>query len=116
MDGPNVAGWDGDRAWLSSGTFLTRWQHTINAVTQFSVNKEELLSWTSDRTNPYTVAAEIAIAMLPHDIKDPDLEMFGDIFLGSIPDYEWNPDSDNAVRLLERYVKYIIQLPSFQLS
>ncbi len=116
MDPPNVKGWTGNRNWISSGSLLTRWQFTVNMITRFGIDKTELLSWSTDPNDPRVVAADLAKSILARDIDEADLVEYGDIFLASSPDYEWNPADDQATQLLERYVKFLIQLPAFQLS
>ncbi|MBV8750823.1 MAG: DUF1800 domain-containing protein, partial [Candidatus Eremiobacteraeota bacterium] len=65
---PNVKGWDGGAAWLSSATILTR-ENFANAVAQ-NPKMMDAAAWVAPAMrsmNPHTVAATLTQAMLQGD-------------------------------------------------
>lgn len=97
LDPPNVAGWPGQRYWLTTDTFPERWNFSDIVVGNFSrgifmINFGEALVGT-ESTHP---ALELAVAMADHLLKIP-LEWLevpnisepfeGDLVVNPLPDW-----------------------------
>lgn len=123
----DVAGWQGDHAWINSSTLAGRWQ-IIEYLIWHSWNdyNEELRSLAIDSSNnskdPYIVTKSIIDRFVPkelHSITDYDIAT--DIFKYNIPqnyydnqlwDLYWDQVPYQVVLLL----LHIIKMPEFQLK
>lgn len=115
LDPPNVAGWKGNRSWITSGTLVDRWNFTLRLLRTFEVNVDEMLTWTTDPTDPALFAWEIAEHLLGK-LDPSEQEELTDLLLAGTPDYEWSIDTEDARTRTAAFVMALVQRPAFQLA
>ncbi len=120
---PNVAGWQGYRAWLSTTTFPYRWlilEYVAYYVSQiptdpYQVDPIAIANQLEDPNDPYKLSYDLAEFMLPVDLPDEELQKLPDVLLGGLPDYEWSLSADGAAFRILSLMVYIRKLPEYQL-
>lgn len=116
LDPPNVAGWKGDRSWISSGNLVSRWQRSTHVYQDFELDHAALMASVSNPGDPRLFAREVAEVLIALPLTDEEYDLLGDILLGGQPEYEWNPASPGGQSRMEAFVRHIIQMPAFQLT
>lgn len=120
FDPPNVAGWPGHHAWLSTGTLPLRWSYGANLINGAGVfevlDPLPMAGKMSAPNDPYALARDIAEYVLPQPLGDEDYDVLAEVLLAGTPDYEWSLDAPNAPNRLRSYLAYLTQLPEFQLT
>ncbi|RMH66798.1 MAG: DUF1800 domain-containing protein, partial [Bacteroidetes bacterium] len=148
LDPPNVAGWPGHHAWLSTSTLPTRWLLTDYLLFGADVMPPmdltalaEALHDPDDPLAPFKLPVALAEHFLPAPLAEigfdaggidfaggsapvPDEILNGPeherelakIFLEDVPWYEWSLSLEGAPFVLLRFVRYLMQVPEFQLT
>ena len=123
----DVAGWQGDRDWISSSTLTGRWQ-ILEYMCWWAWNYDEgqfrtLAVELSDNSNdPYEVTKAIIDRFVPEALFTPeDYTIATDIFKGDVPEnyYEtgqWNLYWDSVPWQVINLFFFIIKMPEFQLK
>ena len=129
---PNVAGWPGHRAWISTTTYPYR-----NSVTDkfiegkiFSIGAQsdlpevdvDVVNWVrafDGSDDIYTLVDGLLALMIPTQLDEAQRQDIIDSFLLGSPDYEWAEiiavDTTARVRV-ERGLQAIMRLPEYQLN
>ncbi len=127
MNPPNVAGWPGQRAWVSPTTYVLR-----NTFSEFFINPELLRDPDTGETPiEFDVMAfarsfhleqarELARAMVNHllrmPIPDETFEFLLSVMLGTASEDDWSLNYPGAETLIARFLIQIVRLPEFHLS
>ncbi|NNE36529.1 MAG: DUF1800 domain-containing protein, partial [Rhodothermales bacterium] len=115
LDPPNVAGWKGNRAWITSGSLVDRWNFSLRLLRSFDLDVGRLLLWISDPEDPSVLAFELAEHLLGR-IDAAEQEELTALLLSGTPTYEWSISSEDAQTRISAYVMALVQRPSFQLA
>lgn len=119
---PNVAGWPGHHAWLTSSTLPTRWLYTEAVLGGLETVPEALRSVALALPNPTPVRALVAdLAALwtgtPFDASDTEaMDRLVGLLLGGVPEYEWDPEAPGAGTRLLGLALHAARLPEAQLA
>ncbi|MEM7786320.1 MAG: DUF1800 domain-containing protein [Bacteroidota bacterium] len=119
---PDVSGWPGHHAWLTSSTLPTRWLYTEAVLGTQAAAAESLRAVAFALPDPYAVRALVAgLAALwmgtPFDATDTEaMDRLVGILLGGIPEYEWNPEAPSAGTRLLGLALSVARLPEAQLA
>ena len=127
FDPVDVAGWQGDKDWISSSTLTGRWQiMEYMCWWVWNMNEEQFRNLAidlSDNSNdPYVVTKAVIDRFTSKTLHTPeDYETATDIFKGDVPAnyYEtgqWNLYWDSAPWQVINLFFYIIKMPEFQLK
>ncbi len=128
LNPPTVAGWDGDRNWINSGTITFRaaylckdvlywaWEQNEEQFRQFAIN----ISGNSN--DPDVVAKDIFEALMaevPYTLDD--FETGIDIFKSRVPsnyfeDNLWTLNFEVVPLQVRDLIEYIVSLPDYQLK
>lgn len=124
----DVAGWQGNHHWISTGSLPMRWEFIDNILWKF---------WQKDKiqyqnflknivgdtdTNPNSIVKKVIDFMFcEYDIKQEDLSDAVEVFKSDVPDiyYEdgtWNINNDTVPLQTYRLIGFLIKLPEFQLK
>ena len=119
---PNVGGWDGHHAWLSTTQMLQRWNESASKINGFSSepfiqNFIETLCQSS--TDPLVIG-ETCLAHYLKAYTPGQIEQAAASFRGSIPQEEfdqgyWNWSHPNLGPQIRDLLTFICQLPEYQL-
>lgn len=120
---PNVAGWPGYRAWLSTTTFPYRWiiaeyvayYENQSPVDPYQVDPIAIANLFDDPNDPYKLTYDLAEFLLPVDLPEEELQKLPEVLLGGLPDYEWNLDYQGAAFRILDLIVHIRKLPEYQL-
>lgn len=113
---PNVGGWPRGRGWLTTDSLPRRWTLTAQNMSGVLANVQALALTFPDPFDAQTLAVDLARHLLAVPLGEEDERVLGDILLGGLPPYEWDP-SDMGVR--PRYLallSHLAELPEFQLT
>jgi uncharacterized protein (DUF1800 family) len=116
LDPPNVAGWQGHRAWLDTNYLPQRWNMTPGILYN---SRHQLLAFAKKMTkpnDPYALAREMAEYVIPVRLSDAEYKQLGEVLLGGIPAYEWNIEQGGAINRVLQLVQYICNLPDSHLN
>ena len=123
MNPPNVAGWPGQRSWISPTTYVLR-----NTVSEIFVSKELLRNETPIEFDPIKFAQsfnlpkarELTEAMVNHLVRLPasqqQIDFFMTVLLGTANEEDWSLAYPGADRLVTECLVQILRLPEFHLS
>lgn len=124
---PDVSGWPGHRFWLSENALAFRWFHCHNIMNNYIENGgyeklRQLAISVSPSNNDPTIIAEAVANHLLDITLDQDLITVATQYLkAGIPenyfmDGSWNLNWEEAPEQLLNMLRFIIQIPEFQLS
>ncbi|MFK7845375.1 MAG: DUF1800 family protein, partial [Rhodothermales bacterium] len=120
FDPPNVAGWPGNHAWLSTGTMPLRWNYGANIINGASVfdalDPVPFAMKMSAPNDPYALSKELADAMLTQPLADEEYDLLAEVLLDGTPDYEWDIEEMSTPVRLRGFLAYLVQLPEYQLT
>ncbi len=126
MNPPNVAGWPGQRSWISPTTYV--WRNTISEIyvdSDFAVDQNG---------NPFVVfyvmkfaqsfnlpgARELAAAMVSHLLRFPPseetFEFLLTVLLGSAAEEDWSLNYQGVEKLLTKFLVQVLRTAEFQLN
>ncbi len=123
----DVAGWQGDKDWISSSTLTGRWE-IMSYVGWWAWNQDQeqfrtLAVDLSDNSNdPYVVTKAIIDRFVSNELFSPEeYEAATDVFKGDVPDnyYEtgqWNLYWDSVPWQVLTLLFHIHKMPEFQLK
>lgn len=116
---PNVAGWPGQRNWISTTTLPYRWLVSeyllYYQAEDYSVDAINLAAQMTNPDDPHRLAQDLADYLLAVNLPDEDREKLSDVLLGTLPDYEWYLGMPGARGRIIGLLDYIRQLPEYQL-
>lgn len=123
----DVAGWPGNRTWVTNTYLSGRWQAMDFLL--YSIYEQQpqlfrtLAKYLSNNSrNPETVTRAIAQFFLPQPQEElVDLKLATAVFKSEVPqnyfdDEEWNLDWDVAPAQVALLLRYLGRLPEFQLT
>lgn len=120
FDPPNVAGWPGNHAWLSTGTMPLRWNYGNTMIKGFSVfevlDPIPMAMQMSAPNDPYALSRELVDHLFTHPLTDEEYAFLADTMLDGTPDYEWNIEEMSTPNRLRNFLSYLVQLPEYQLT
>ncbi|MCK0131681.1 DUF1800 domain-containing protein [Flavobacteriaceae bacterium F08102] len=128
LNPPTVAGWDGDKAWINSGTITFRGAYLSEDIIfwAFEQNEEQFRQFAKDVSTDHTdaeiVTKAIFAAILGEEpYSTPDIEVGIDIFKSRVPSnyFEqaiWSLDFVSAPLQVRDLLEYIVNLPDNQLK
>ncbi len=126
MSPPNVAGWPGQRNWISPTTYVTR-----NTLSEIVINPDlfgdeadgppfEFNAMDFARSFGLDSVHELAEAMTNHLLRIPISESTTDflvsVLLGSANPEDWSLNYPRADRLVTGFLTQIVRLPEFHLG
>lgn len=123
----DVAGWQGNRAWINTNTFLQRWTNLVQITgLAFQTNAEAMRQVAidvSDNSNdPYVVTRAIVDHFIVRGLPtDEEYERAVARFKAEIPqnyfdDGTWNLQWNTVPGQVTLLLNYIVTLPEFQLK
>lgn len=110
---PNVAGWEGGRAWIDASSLLLRYNALANLVEQ-----ADLVSWleTSGTNDPAVAVDYLARAFLCVPLSDPKRQELV-AHLGQLPaPDQWAGQRDQLNARLRTVLVALVSLPEYQLA
>ncbi len=127
LNPPNVAGWPGQRDWISPTTYVTR-----NTFSETYVNGGLYQNPNSRRSpiefDPLAFAksfniqevTELAEAMATHllalPVQQQNMDFLVSVLLGSAEPGDWSLDYPGADRLVTEFLIQLLRLPEFHLN
>jgi len=127
LNPPNVAGWPGQRDWISPTTYITR-----NTFSETYVNGGLYQNPNSRRSpiefDPLAFAksfniqevTELAEAMATHllalPVQQQNMDFLVSVLLGSAEPGDWSLDYPGADRLVTEFLIQLLRLPEFHLN
>lgn len=124
LNPPNVAGWDGYRTWITTGSVPERQIVTGRALYGGgpfdAYDPLPLLDQITDPTNVYSVAEDLVGWLVAADFDEEERDYHVELLLVGAPYYEWplivqsNPET--AKDRLRTLLNHIVTLPEFQLT
>ncbi len=127
FDPPNVAGWPGNRFWLSENSLAFRWSYCHNVVNAYIEDsgyekiRSLAITISESESDPQIITAAFAKQVLDVDLDDNLIDV-GVLYLkAGIPenyfdDGSWNLNWQEAPQQLLNLFRYLIQIPEYQLS
>lgn len=128
MNPPTVAGWDGDRDWLNSGTITFRAAYLFEDVMQWAwdESEEQFRQFAIDisgNSNDAEVVATAIFEALMNEIPytQDDFDNGVDVFKSRVPSnyFEqniWTLGFEAAPLQVRDLIEYIVSLPDYQLK
>ena len=123
----DVAGWGGNREWINTNSFITRWRGLINITgLAFTVQPEAIrtfaLNITNESNDPDFICKTIVDYFIVRGLpSEEEYERAVMRFKAEIPqnyfdDGSWNLNWDTAPGQITLLINYIVTLPEFQLK
>ena len=124
----DVAGWQENQDWISTGTLPMRWEFIDYILNRhLAGNKEQFITFIkslvgNDEKDPKVIVDKLKEYMFcKYDIKDEERIDAINIFKGDIPDnyFEdgtWTLNYENVPNQVFKLMSYFISLPEFQLK
>ncbi len=125
LNPPNVAGWTGYRAWITTGTVPERQIVTSRALFGGGPFDEydplPLLEQITDATNVYSIADDLPAFLLPGaSFSAEERDYHAELLLVGAPYYEWpylvQSTPETARERLRTLLGHLVSLPEFQLT
>jgi uncharacterized protein (DUF1800 family) len=124
----DVAGWQGNHDWISTGSLPMRWDFIDDILWKFwqkdKLQYQKFLKSIvgENETNPQTIVKKVIDFMFcDYDIKEEDLLDATEVFKSEVPDiyYEdgtWNINDDTVPQQTYRLIGFLTKLPEYQLK
>ncbi|MEC7877134.1 MAG: DUF1800 family protein, partial [Bacteroidota bacterium] len=124
----DVAGWQGNHDWISTGSLPMRWDFIDDILWKFwqkdKLQYQKFLKSIvgENETNPQTIVKKVIDFMFcDYDIKEEDLLDATEVFKSEVPDiyYEdgtWNINDDSVPQQTYRLIGFLTKLPEYQLK
>ena len=118
---PNVKGWPGGRAWISSVTVPQRiryaesWIAPIAGARDYGFDPLAFLNGIPERDDVHAVLDRMLVLLLPLPVGDGIKERLLNTLLGGAPVYEWDPDHPSARQRVRSTLVEITRLAEYQL-
>lgn len=119
---PNVKGWPGGRAWISSATIPLRIRYArlwIEPIAGSLQNGFDPVGWVKRLPEPTKVRSvldRMIALLLPLDVSQQTYALLLDELLAGGPEYDWNPDAPNAASRIRACLIRITGLAEYQLT
>ena len=114
---PNVAGWPGGRTWVDTSRLTLRWSVVSWVVWRQDVYRAMLIPYPPEiRYQVRPVARAIADDWLGLPASDAQVEEVVARLLNGQDEQYWNPDDPSAENRIRGAVRYLTELPEFQLT
>lgn len=124
---PDVAGWPGDRQWISTSLLTQRWIALDGLVFNYFSNQPNRLrqfvkSITSSDNDPSIIVREVAEYLLPEGLQtefyyDQLLEVFKwEVPENYFEDGSWNLDWDTVPAQIGFLLQFLIRQPEYQMK
>jgi len=124
---PNVAGWPGNRFWLSENALAFRWSFLQRLITNGGTptGREKLrslaLEISPSENDPVIITQSLLAHLLSVDLDDNLIEVAVLFLRAGIPDNyfedgSWSLYWDEAPGQIANLLGYVVQLPEFQLT
>lgn len=120
LDPPNVAGWEGYRAWISTKTYPLRSQFARLYVEK--IQDQALVTFAkqfADYADAYKLTTALELYFLPKPVSQERHDNYVKVLLQNAPDYEW-PDIiatnvGGAALRIRALISAFIKAPDFHL-
>jgi hypothetical protein len=124
----DVAGWQENHDWISTGTLPMRWEFIEYILNRhFAGNKEQFRTFIKslvgeDEKDPKVIVDKLKLHMFcKYDIKNEELQDALNIFKGDVPDnyFEdgtWDLSYESVPNQVYNLMLFLISLPEFQLK
>jgi uncharacterized protein (DUF1800 family) len=123
LDPPNVAGWPGYRAWISTTTLPQRGAATdsyVNGVKEGTVTyKVDALGFARTFPQPdnaVQLVNDLAALFFPAPLTSTRIQLLMNTLLQGLPAYEWSTQIAGADARLRSLLKFMMRMPEFQLT
>lgn len=128
---PDVAGWEGNRAWINSASLPLRWEGIFNIMGFFFAKNNETLEPLRDfvielvgvqETDPKVITKALVDYFTPKGLQFPiEYDEALAVFKGEVPENyfesgQWNLEWEYAPLQIFLLVNHIANLPEFQLK
>tara|TARA_B100000989_G_scaffold150925_1_gene112512 strand:+ start:1149 stop:2603 length:1455 start_codon:yes stop_codon:yes gene_type:complete len=124
----DVAGWQENHDWISTGTLPMRWEFCDYLLSRYwNKNREQFRTYAIsvvgiDETNPVEIVKKINNYMFcNYEMMDDELNDAVSIFKGDLPDNYfngggWTLNHVNAPRQAYDLIKFFVKIPEYQLK
>ena len=114
---PNVAGWEGDKKWISTTTLPARHVYTDNIVSgeESEINIVEFARTFQSSENAEQFVDEMIGLYLQFPISENRRQFLLDTLLDGSAVYDWSTHNENSEKRLESFFKALFRLPEYQL-
>ncbi|NKB72137.1 MAG: DUF1800 family protein [Candidatus Latescibacteria bacterium] len=119
LNPPNVAGWPGHRAWISTQTFPRHWSYGRSFIYDQKAGRPDIVALAQKMPAPHDptrLALDLAHFWLAVDLPQNELDKLPQIMLDDLPEDEWNIAHSGTTNKLLAYFNYIVELPEYQLN
>ncbi len=127
FDFPNVAGYPGDEAWLSSVTIISRWESMSSVLWYqnyyYKIQFENFVQALFNNDEEVSIVVKgIVDYLLPKPlVHQQDYDNALDVFKEGIPevyftDGTWTLDYEGIAKQLYNLLRFIVKLPEYQLT
>ncbi|MFN8357342.1 MAG: DUF1800 domain-containing protein [Spirosomataceae bacterium] len=131
LEPPNVAGWPGQREWISSNTYPQRGGYTDSLVNGkrlsgatlgFKIKPIDYVRSFNDKVNPQLsedavkLVDELSTIYLPYVISDKRKKFLLDNLLDGTTIANWSTNTPMAEARIQKFLKAMLRLPEFQLT
>ncbi len=124
---PDVAGWQGDKAWMNATAFTNRWLFTEQMIRRFWNHDREqfrqlAVSLVDGSNDPAYITQTILDYILVYELPNPEeYEAAIDVFKLDIPQnyYDeglWDLSWEQVPKQVFELLKFVIRIPEFQLK
>ncbi len=111
---PNVAGWEGDKTWITTNTLPERNIFTDNII-EDRVNVLEFARSFPSSENALQFVDDITDLFLSYKISDKRKKFLLDTLLDGAEVYDWSTNNENAEARLQSFFKKLCRLSEYQL-
>lgn len=131
LEPPNVAGWPGQREWISSNTYPQRGGYSDAIVNGRTVSGRNLLNKIkpidyvktfNSKTNPQLsedavkLVDELSSIFLPYQLSDKRKKFLLDTLLDGTTIANWSTGTPMADVRIQKFLRAMMRLPEFQLT
>ena len=131
LEPPNVAGWPGQREWISSNTYPQRGGYSDAIVNGRTVSGRNLLNKIkpidyvktfNSKTNPQLsedavkLVDELSSIFLPYPLSDKRKKFLLDTLLDGTTIANWSTGTPMADVRIQKFLRAMMRLPEFQLT
>ncbi len=114
---PNVAGWEGDKKWISTTTLPARHVYTDKIVNgdESEINIVEFARTFDSAENAEQFVDEMINLYLQFPLSENRRQFLLDTLLDGSAVYDWSTHNENSEKRLESFFKALFRLPEYQL-
>ena len=111
---PNVAGWEGDKAWITTNTLPERNTFTDNLIEK-KVKILEFARSFSSSENAVQFVDDVSDLFMNYKLSDNRKKFLLDTLLDGAEVYDWSTNNENAEARLQSFFKKLCRLSEYQL-